>query len=109
MSNSIREGNMYAINAPGSRGHFAILVRVETPWLYFYDTIDKVYFMTTVSDVKRAMKLHTQIPMGRDDLRQLPYLDLVETIPDKIWQPLKSYCDQVMRKKAIKHRNFIKS
>ena len=63
---------MYALNAPGYRGHFAILVRVDTPWLFFYDTIDKVYFMTNVSDLKRAEKLVAHSP---DDRHKLPYVD----------------------------------
>ena len=102
----IREGNMYAINAPGYRGHFAILVRVDTPWLYFFDTVDKVYFMTTVSDVKRAEKLIAHSP---DDRHKLPYLDFVETIPDKVWFPLKSYCENVMKTKPMGQRNFVKN
>lgn len=102
----IQEGNMYALNAPGYRGHFAILVRVDTPWLFFYDTVDKVYFMTNVSDLKRAEKLVAHSP---DDRHKLPYVDYVQTIPDKIWFPLKTYCDSVMKSKPIKHRNFVKN
>ena len=52
-----KEGDMFGVNAPGYRGHFVILVKVEMPWLYFYDTVDKVYFMTDYTDAKRAEKL----------------------------------------------------
>jgi len=54
MSNRFKEGDMFGINAPGYRGHFVILVKIEMPWLYFYDTVDKVYFMTDYTDTKRA-------------------------------------------------------
>ena len=50
----MREGNMYALNAPGYRGHFVILVKIEMPWLFFYDTVDRQYFMTNYTDAKRA-------------------------------------------------------
>ena len=104
-SNRFKEGDMFGINAPGYRGHFVILVKVEMPWLYFYDTVDRQYFMTSYTDAKRAEKLIAHSP---DDRHKLPYLDFVKSIPDNIWYPLKQYCDQAMKKTAIKHRNFIK-
>ena len=105
MSNRAKEGDMYCMNAPGFRGHFIILVRVEMPWMYFYDTVDKQYFIAPYNEFKRAQKLIAHSP---DDRHKLPYVDFVKSIPDQIWYPLKDYCEKAMRKTAIKHRNFIK-
>lgn len=108
----IKEGDMFYLNAPNFRGHFVILVRVENPWMYFYDTVSKEYFMTTYDDTKRAMDVKADMPQymrGKIEIVKVPTIEFVKTIPDNIWFPLKDYCEEAMKKKTIKHRNFIRN
>lgn len=100
----IKEGDFYALNAPGLRGHFIIVVRVELPLLFLYDTIDKEYFKTTIEEFKRAKTFIAESP---DDRHRLPYVDYVKTIPDNIWFPLKKYCEERMRLKPVKTRSLM--
>ncbi len=104
MSSRVKEGDMFCVNAPGLRGHFIILVKVENELLYFYDTVDKIYFITSREDIHVAMNMNAPHPTHK-----IPFVDYVKTIPDNIWIPLKQYFQVAMRTKSVKNRKIMKN